>query len=397
MAAVPRLTFADGGKRVLPWFRRMRDDQPVWYDQGTKSWNVFRYADIAQILKDPVTFSSDPGRSMPPELAEEAEGSLVAVDPPRHTRLRGLISAAFTPRLVEQLAPRVRSIGELLLNRAFVDRRVEGEFDIIGDLAYLLPVYVIGELLGLPESDRGYLVRAADEFYAISADDPFDGAYMASMQSTLDELGSYMLDHAERRRAKPGDDLISALAHAEIDGERLNDREIRNFAILLLTAGHITTTALLGNTLLALGERQDIMLRWRQGQVDTAILLEEVLRHRTPFTEVYRFTTTEVTIGNQVVPGDQLLRLWIASGNRDERQFADPDTFVLGRDSKHLGFGLGIHYCLGASLARMESSVVLGLLAERTTSLAPAVEALSYYDAPGIFCLRSLPVSYRRT
>jgi len=139
------------------------------------------------------------------------------------------------------------------------------------------------------------------------------------------------------------------------------------------------------------------MLRWRHGQVDTADVLEEVLRHRTPFTEVYRFTTTEVTIGNQVVPGDQLLRLWIASGNRDERQFADPDTFVLGRDSRHLGFGLGIHYCLGASLARMESSVVLEVLAERTTTLAPAVQGLSYYDAPGIFCLRSLPVSYRRS
>jgi len=397
MATVPRLTFADGGVSVLPWFRQMRDDQPVWYDQGTGSWNVFRYADIAQILTDPATFSSDPGRTMPPELVEEAEGSLVAVDPPRHGRLRALISTAFTPRLVEQLAPRVRSIAERLLDRTFVDRGPEGEFDAIGDVAYLLPVYVIGELLGLPETDREYLVRTADEFYAISADDPFDGTYMASMQSTLDGLGTYMLDQAERRRARPGDDLMSALAHAEIDGEQLNDREIRNFAVLLLTAGHITTTALLGNTLLALGERRDVMLRWRHGQVDTADVLEEVLRHRTPFTEVYRFTTTEVTIGNQVVPGDQLLRLWIASGNRDERQFADPDTFVLGRDSRHLGFGLGIHYCLGASLARMESSVVLEVLAERTTTLAPAVQGLSYYDAPGIFCLRSLPVSYRRS
>lgn len=394
---VPRLTFADGGNAVLPWFRRMRDTQPVWHDETNGTWSVFRYDDIARVLRDPATFSSDPSRSLPPEMAEEAEGSMVSIDPPHHGRLRGLVSEAFTPRLVEQFASRVRQIAGELLDRAMDGQGATGELDVVGDLAYELPVIVIGELLGLPAADRDYLVRSADEFYAVSSADPFDGSYLESMQSTLDELNAYLLDQAEQRRHHPADDLMTALAHAEIDGQRLTDREIRNFAVLLLTAGHITTTALLGNTTLALGEHPDVMARWRSGEVATAAVLEEVLRHRAPFTEVYRFTAAEVEIAGQPVPADQLLRVWITSGNRDERQFTEPDSFVLGRQSgRHLGFGLGIHYCLGASLARMETTVALGVLAERTTELTPAMDGVSFYDAPGIFCLRGLPVSYRR-
>jgi cytochrome P450 len=392
---IPRLTFADGGTSVLAWLKGMRDDQPAWFDESNGTWSLFRYNDIVQALRDTDTFCSDPSRSLPPEVAENAEGSMVSIDPPRHGRLRGLVSHAFTPRLVEQLGPRIEAIVDDLLDRALADR--SGRFDLVGDLAYELPVIVIGELLGLPASDRDFLVRCADEFYAVEHDDPFNGEYMESMQSTLDELNAYMLDHARLRRREPADDLMTALALADIEGERLTDREIRNFAVLLLTAGHITTTALLGNTVLSLGENPDVMAAWRAGTVDPASVMEEVLRHRSPFTEVYRFTTTDVEIGDAVIPADQLVRVWLVSGNRDERQFADPDEFRLGRTTgRHLGFGMGIHYCLGAGLARVETTAALRVLSRRTAEITPVLDELRFYDAPGIFCLRSLPVTFHR-
>ncbi|WP_218133811.1 cytochrome P450 [Lentzea fradiae] len=373
----------------------MRDDRPAWFDESNGTWSLFRYNDIVRALRDTDTFCSDPSRSLPPEMTEEAEGSIVSLDPPRHGRLRGLVSHAFTPRLVEQLGPRIEEIVDELLDRALDGG--SGRFDLVGDLAYELPVVVIGELLGLPASDRDFLVRCADEFYAIEHDDPFNGEYLQSMQSTLDELNEYMLDHARRRRNEPADDLMTALALAEIDGERLNDREIRNFAVLLLTAGHITTTALLGNTVLALGEHPDVMASWRDGTVNSAAVMEEVVRHRSPFTEVYRFTTKDVEIGGTVIPADQLVRVWLVSGNRDERQFADPDEFRLDRATgRHLGFGLGIHYCLGAGLARVETTAALRVLARRTAGITPVLDELKFYDAPGIFCLRSLPVTFHR-
>lgn len=396
-SGIPRLTFADGGPAVLAWLRRMRDEQPVWFDESNGTWSLFRYNDIVRALRDTDTFCSDPSRSLPPEMAENAEGSMVSIDPPRHGRLRGLVSHAFTPRLVEQLAPRIEQIVDELLDRVLPGQGASGRFDLVGDLAYELPVIVIGELLGLPASDREFLVRCADEFYEIESEDPFDGAYLESMQSTLDELNAYMLEHAQMRRRKPADDLMTALALAEIDGERLTDREIRNFAVLLVTAGHITTTALLGNTVLSLGENPDVMAAWRAGSVEPAAVMEEVLRHRSPFTEVYRFTTTDVEIGNAVVPADQLVRVWLVSGNRDERQFAEPDEFRLDRGTgRHLGFGMGIHYCLGAGLARVETTVALRVLARRTSEITPVQDELKFYDAPGIFCLRSLPVTFQR-
>ncbi|MFD4673357.1 cytochrome P450 [Lentzea sp. NPDC058450] len=391
----PRLTFADGGTAVFSWLKHMRDEQPAWFDESNGTWSLFRYDDIVRALRDTDVFCSDPSRSLPPEIAENAEGSMVSIDPPRHGRLRGLVSHVFTPRLVEQLTPRIEQIVEDLLDPVLADS--SGRFDLVGDLAYELPVIVIGELLGLPAADREFLVRCADEFYAIESDDPFDGGYMESMQSTLDELNEYMLRHAKLKRDQPADDLMTALALAEIEGERLSDREIRNFAVLLLTAGHITTTALLGNTVLSMSETPEVMADWRAGTVDPAAVMEEVLRHRSPFTEVYRFTTTDVEIGGAVIPADQLVRVWLVSGNRDERQFADPDVFRLGRTTgRHLGFGMGIHYCLGAGLARAETTAALRVLSRRTQEIAPVRDELTFYDAPGIFCLRGLPVTFHR-
>ncbi|MGI5500141.1 cytochrome P450 [Lentzea sp. CA-135723] len=391
----PRLTFADGGTAVFGWLKHMRDERPAWFDESNGTWSLFRYDDIVRALRDTDVFCSDPSRSLPPEIAENAEGSMVSIDPPRHGRLRGLVSHVFTPRLVEQLTPRIEQIVEDLLDPVLADS--SGRFDLVGDLAYELPVIVIGELLGLPAADREFLVRCADEFYAIESDDPFDGGYMESMQSTLDELNEYMLRHAKLKRDQPADDLMTALALAEIEGERLSDREIRNFAVLLLTAGHITTTALLGNTVLSMSENPEVMADWRAGTADPAAVMEEVLRHRSPFTEVYRFTTTDVEIGGAVIPADQLVRVWLVSGNRDERQFADPDAFRLGRTTgRHLGFGMGIHYCLGAGLARAETTAALRVLSRRTKEIAPVHDELTFYDAPGIFCLRGLPVTFHR-
>jgi len=365
----------------LDWLRAMRDAEPVWRDPATGVWHAFRYADVAAILADHRVFGSDFAQ-VHPEQRELTEGNILAMDPPRHHRLRGLVSQAFTPRAIAELEPRIASLTAELLDQTG-DRT---ELDLVADLAYPLPVIVIAEMLGVPAADRGQFKVWADALMSQGDVDPNDRAAMERAMVDLRRFHDYLRGHLAERREEPRADLLSRLVTAELDGQRLDDGEIVGFATILLLAGHITTTALLGNTLLCLDEHPEVAdaLRADPAAIPTAI--EEVLRYRSPFSQTTRVTYEEVTLCGRVVPAKQMLQVWLLSANHDEREFERPDDFVMDRHpNPHVGFGKGIHFCIGAPLARLESRIALGVMLDRYASLrVDRSRPLEPYADPGI-------------
>jgi cytochrome P450 len=344
------------------WYREMRDHHPVWQNPKTQTWHIFRYADVSAALADHQTFSSDFSALYPDQKAF-TDGNILAMDPPRHHRLRSLASRAFTPKAISRLDGRIADLTTELLDHV----KGKDSWELVDTLAYPLPVIVIAELLGVPASDRPQFKVWADALLASDTNtDPKDAAAIGKTMAELAKFHDYLGEHVTRRRTEPRDDLLTALVRAEIDGERLEDGEIVGFATILLLAGHITTTALLGNSLLCLDERPEVadQLRADPGKLPSAV--EEVLRYRAPFAQTTRVTTKEVELSGQVVPANAVLNVCMAAANRDERQFERPDEFVIDRSpNPHLGFGRGIHFCIGAPLARLEAKVALGILLRR--------------------------------
>lgn len=382
-------TTEDGGHTLLAWLREMRDSHPVWRDQYGM-WHVFRYADIERVTSDPALFSSNESRVIP-SMRTIAEGMLTQVDPPLHRKLRRLVSQAFTPKVVEGLAPRIIQVTNELL-----DATSGEELDIVTDLAYPLPVIVIAELLGLPISDRELFRAWAARLFDMSVEDPNDPELMRLIDEAMAEMRAYLLQACLDRRARPREDLISKLATAEVDGERLTDNEVVGFSTVLLIAGHITTTILLGNTVLSLDEHPDALDELRADRPLVPAALEEVLRYRSPFTQLGRVTMREAELSGQVVPPDVFVVAWLLSANRDERVFADPDRFDLHRSpNHHVAFGHGIHFCLGAPLARLEAKIALNILLDRFAEIHVRPGAQLEFYSRGIFGARGVPITVR--
>jgi cytochrome P450 len=245
-------TIDDGGRTLLPWLRQMRNEHPVWRDEYGV-WHVFRYADVARAISDSQVFSSDVGRVFP--VGDKfTEGNLTRTDPPRHHTLRRLVGAAFSPKVVTGLAPRIAEVTRELLDAT----GGAGEFDLVSALAYPLPVTVIAELLGLPISDRELFRSWADKLFDQDIADPNDPELARKVDEGTADMVAYLGEHCADRRARPRNDLISKLTQVEVNGERLSDVEVVNFSIVLLIAGHITTTALLGNTVLCIDEHPEV-------------------------------------------------------------------------------------------------------------------------------------------
>ncbi|MGH8929694.1 MAG: cytochrome P450 [Egibacteraceae bacterium] len=383
-------TIEDGGHKLLAWLREMRDEQPVWRDEHGM-WHVFRYADVEDILSDFALFSSDTSRLLP-AAQTLAEGSLISMDPPQHRKLRRLVSHAFTPKVVAGLAPRIGEVTNQLLDATGGAQ----EWDIVDDLAYPLPVIVIAELLGLPTSDRALFRAWADELFEMDAEDPNDPDLMPKVEAAMADMRAYLLQACLDRRARPREDLISKLATAEVDGEQLTDNEVVGFSTLLLLAGHITTTALLGNTVLCLDEQPAALAELRADRSLVPGALEEVLRYRSPFPQLGRVTMREAELSGTVVPPDVFVAPWVLSANRDERAFADPDRFDIHRVSNHqVAFGKGIHFCLGAPLARLEAKIALNILLDRYAEIRMQPGAHLDFYRNGVFASRSVPIAVR--
>jgi cytochrome P450 len=377
------------------WLRGRQPDPRVRFDAATGLWHVYGHPEALRILADPATFSSDTGRVFPDDNPF-SEGNLLQLDPPVHTKLRRLVSHAFTPKVVADLEPRIGELtGELL--DAVAGR---GRMELVADLAYPLPVIVIAELLGVPGSDRHLFKQWVDKMFESTqqvslvnrSEEQQRGIEIAMEQGR--QLAEYLRGHVAERRRRPRADLLTKLVQAEVEGERLSEAEVVNFANVLLIAGHITTTLLLGNTVLCLDAYPEHLARVRADRSALPAAIEESLRFLSPFSAVARVTTAEVEIGGQRVPADQLVMVWLAAANRDRREFADPDVYDPARDpNPHIAFGRGIHFCIGAPLARLESRVALNILLDRFPRLRTDPEdPPRFIPSPNMTGVEKLPL-----
>jgi cytochrome P450 len=362
--------FDDATRRdPFPLYARARREHPIWAHAGLPVFSIFRHADVQAILRDPVAWSN----VFPPPPGFEAADllpSMLSTDPPAHTRLRGLVSQAFTPRRIEAMAPRLEAIARELVDAAVARGRV----DLVEALTYPLPVIVIAEMIGVPSEDRAQFKIWSNEavanlgvvFFATPSEER-----LAAFRGTIAAMRGYFSRLAAERRARPRDDLLSALVAAEVEGSRLDFDELIAMLVLLLVAGNETTTTLIGNAVLELLAHPAALTRLRANPALLPGAVQEVLRFSSPVQMDPRRATRAVELHGQRVEADQFVLCWLGSANRDETVFPEPDVFDLERrNNRHLAFGFGPHYCLGAALAALEAETALRVLLARTRSFA---------------------------
>jgi cytochrome P450 len=329
---------------------------PVQRDPASGLWMLLGYDEVLGALHDPATWSS----------RASADGGapldwLIFSDPPRHTALRALILRAFTPRAVAALEPRIRQLSRELLDPVIGT----GEMDLCAAYSIPLPLLVIAEMIGIPVSDRPRFRSWSEVILGLS--DTVSGGGPAAEHAVIEfrrasgEMRDYLADLLEARRAAPRDDLLSRLVAAEIDGARLSPDEILAFFQLLLVAGSETTTNLISNAMLCFADHPFELARVREEPALLPSAIEEVLRYRTPIQAVFRLTTRDREVSGGSIPAGALVLALIGAANRDPRKFTEPDRFDVARDpNPHIAFGHGIHFCLGAALARLEARIALG-------------------------------------
>jgi cytochrome P450 len=344
-------------------FAQLRRASPVSRLMPMGFMGVSRYQDVLRVLQNSKHFSnSGYTAAIPPEMRgpEGVEVSIVHSDPPRHGKLRGLVTKAFTPRTVSELEPRIRQIAHELVDAV----ASKGEFDMVQDVTIPLPMIVIAELLGVePERRRDFKRWTGD---LVSAFSMITSDNAARVMASAQEFYAYFGRVLGERRREPREDLISLLVQAEVDGARLTSKELLSFVNTLLIAGNETTTGLIGNTLVALTNHPEVLAEVRANPSLIPNLVEEVLRYESPEQCIFRQTTADVEVDGELIPQGAVVLPLLASANRDESRFPDPDRFDIHRDTKgHLAFGMGIHFCLGAPLARLETKVLLEVMLSR--------------------------------
>ena len=378
-----------------PTYHRLRSEDPV-HESPLGFWVLTRYEDVVASLRDP-RFAKEPMiAAVAARLGFDAGAvgiSMLDRDPPDHTRLRGLASKAFTPRVVERLRPRVQEIVDGLLDR--VERA--GTMDLIEEFAYPIPVNVICEMLGVPVEDheqfKGWSLDLARGLDSIMLGPESDVVKRSG--KAREGLSNYIRQLIGERRSAPRGDLLSALIATEEAGDKLSEPELVAMSILLLVAGHETTVNLIGNGMLALLRHPDQLrqLRERPDLIGSAV--EELLRYDGPVQRTARTPSEDVTIGNRTIPGGAIVMPFIGAADRDPAQFRDPDRLDITRtENRHIAFGLGIHFCLGAPLARIEGQIAISTLVKRMPKLALAVERPEHRQSLTLRGLTALPVSF---
>jgi cytochrome P450 len=375
-----------------PVFAQLRREAPVCQVEPGGLWAVTRYADVMSVLKNTQLFSSEGlARSMEPSWLgyNPLARSMLVMDPPRHGRTRSLISRAFTPNTIARLEPFLRATARRLVDELLARR--EGDF--FQALALPLPAAAIGHLMGLDASLYSRFKNWTDHLAIVSAISSTDLEQQQQVQRTIQEMEGYMKELLEHRRRQPGEDMVSGLLAARVDGEALSDAELVSFLFLLLAAGLETTVNLLGNAALLLADRPELLERLRAEPGLLPSFIEEVLRYESPAQSTFRLTTAEAEVGGVKLPPYSVLMLLLGSACRDEQYVPDAEPFVLGRkDPANMPFGHGIHFCLGAPLARLEARVTLEALLPRIRSLSRAPEALRWHPSLQLRGLMKLPV-----
>jgi pimeloyl-[acyl-carrier protein] synthase len=378
-----------------PTYHRLRAEDPV-HLSPLGFWVLTRYDDVLAVLRDP-------------RFAKEAIASFVAArfgisppgiglsmldrDPPDHTRLRGLVSKAFTPRVIEMLRPHIQEIVSGLLDRV----EGGGRMDLIEHFAYPLPVIVICQLLGVPVEDRERfkewgldIARGLDAIWL-----PPDSEVARRSMASRRALSDYFRGLIAERRASPRADMLSGLIAAEEAGDKLSEEELLATCILLLVAGHETTVNLIGNGTLALLRHPAELRRLRENPALIGSAVEELLRFDGPVQRTARIPSEDVTIGGRTIARGDMVMPFIGAADRDPAQFAEPDRLDLMRaDNRHIAFGWGIHFCLGAPLARVEGQIAFNTLVTRLPKLALATETPAYRQSLTLRGLAALPVTF---
>jgi cytochrome P450 len=354
----------------------------VHWSEAWGSWVLTRYDDVLAMLRDPRSFSNV-GRSAAVErVADDVREQLAplfanfrvgmpSTDPPQHTRIRTLVNKAFLPRTVQNIRQRVECLVDELIDRV----ASRGRMDLIADFAHPLPATVIAEIMGLPLDERDRLrdwSQLIIAYHGTARPDPAVGE--RSLQAFL-EAREWLRALLSARRREPRDDLLSALVAAEERGDMLTETEVISTLITLMTAGHETTTGLIGNGMLALFEHPAAFEQLRTEPDKLPSAVEELLRFDAPFPRAWRRTHESIELGGRMIEAGAMVNGLLGAANRDPAQFPEPDRLDLGRaPNRHLSFGIGTHFCLGAPLARLEGQVALGSLLRRLRGLRPGGE-----------------------
>ena len=361
------------------FYSSMRKNNPIVFDEQNRQWILYRYNDIEKILRDPIKFSSKFEQSQVPEEYQENlnRPSLLNTDPPYHRKLRSVVDTLFVPIEISRLGPRIENIANSLIDN--IIEKDNNTMDLITDFAYPLPATVIAELLGVPSEDQDTFHQWADNIVSLEINNDVDSIRKAD--KTVTDMDIYFSNLIEKKKKTPTNDLISHIIKAKVDGHSLSEKEILSFCSLLLNAGHVTTVNLIGNLIFSLLENPQEFKRLQENQnslIKPAI--EETLRYRSPVQFLVRTAKDNMILSEngkeggiqqkQEIQKGQGLVLYIGSANHDETIFTDPERFDITRKNlRHLGFGNGIHFCLGAPLARLEGQIALRIILERLENL----------------------------
>jgi pimeloyl-[acyl-carrier protein] synthase len=375
-----------------PAYARLRKRMPVWRipgSQGSGQWIVARYAEVRRVLTDP-HYSAQRQRAQGGASLGGFSRSMLSSDPPEHTRLRSLVSKAFTPRRIAGLRGRIEQITDELLVPTAGDSQIE----LMGQLARPLPAIVIGELLGVPSKDRARFRGWAG--HLISQHEARSNAELGPAVSAIGALGGYLSGLISERRREPGDDLISAMLAAREGRDAFGEMELLSMLLLLLISGYESTTNLIGNGVLALLKNPSELERLRADRSLLPTAVNELLRYDAPVQATARVAREDLELAGERIPSGAMVQVLLGSANRDPVRFEDPDRLDVGRtNNEHLAFGWGVHYCLGGPLARLEAEVALAALLDRYPSWRLGQRGYERRPIPFVRGLAKLPLRVR--
>lgn len=366
-------------QQPYPLYKQARDETPVRFIEALNAWGIFRYEDCAYTFKHPELFSArdfianafgefDPVPEVP---------SIIAMDPPEHTRLRKLANVAFTPKVIRGMQDRIEKVIGDLLDEA----QQKGEFDFVADFAAYVPVSVTAEILGVDAVlGRGDFKRWTMDLIKAPSRMALPADELASMKRSVEELRAYFTDQIAYRRKNPGDDLISVLVQAEEENQSLTETEILSLVALIQFGGSETPSHLIGTSLWELFQQPATRARVQADPALFSEVVDETMRHQSPVHFVFQTATQDIAMHGETIPADSLVFSFIGSANRDERVFEDPDTFDIDRTgkNKHLGFARGAHYCIGDMLGKLMCGSAVRQALQRMPDLHPVEPAMEW-------------------
>lgn len=381
-----------------PFYHQLQREDPVHWDPFLHAWVVTLYDDVTTVLRNfSAKCAPDPerlaeiGLSSMSEIGRTMVRQMLFMDPPTHTRLRGICSVAFTPHRVETLRRHIQTIVDSLLEPRLHECRIE----LMGDFANRLPAIVMAELLGVPTSDHEKLKKWSADFAEILGNLQHNADSAARTLRSLEEMSAYFQEAVREQRQNPGSGLIAALITAQVEGQRLSDESIIANCILLTVGGQETTPNLIGNGMLSLLRHPDQMSVLRRNPALLSSAIEELLRYEAPSQHTTRLAPEDTHLGSRKILKQQSVIAVMGAANRDDKHFSDPDRLDITRqENRHLAFGAGAHFCFGAPLARLEGQIAFSTLLNRTSDVALGSEKLVWRENLGLRGLEALPLVF---